>query len=203
MVIFRMWQCGAAAVIAAMFVGMVVSSGSAQTPTPERQGSRSEGAGVQTAGPDSVEGRSDRGEDGGAGGRSFEAGSVRRAGEVDSESHEPSALASERPVHHSDFGDVVGGDGSEIRSGQDGSHAGGELRHAFRETNSLRWREGFGGGAGDRRRRAGYGYAGGSEVNKLGRGTKQSEQQIPLCASRPPLRGGEEKARDASLGMTG
>jgi len=34
MAIFRMRQCGAAAAIAAMFVGMVVSSGSAQTPTP-------------------------------------------------------------------------------------------------------------------------------------------------------------------------
>ena len=34
MVIFRMWQCGALAVLAAMFVVMVVSSGSAQTPTP-------------------------------------------------------------------------------------------------------------------------------------------------------------------------
>src|SRR5580704_582407 len=34
MVIFRMWQCGAVAAIAAMFVGMVVSSGSAQAPTP-------------------------------------------------------------------------------------------------------------------------------------------------------------------------
>ena len=33
MVIFRMWQCGAA-VIFAMFVGMAVSSGSAQAPTP-------------------------------------------------------------------------------------------------------------------------------------------------------------------------
>src|ERR1700691_6500073 len=33
MSIFRMWQFGAAAVIAAMFVGMAVSSGSAQAPT--------------------------------------------------------------------------------------------------------------------------------------------------------------------------
>jgi len=31
---FRMWQCGAAAVIASMFVAMAVARGSAQTPTP-------------------------------------------------------------------------------------------------------------------------------------------------------------------------
>jgi hypothetical protein len=34
MAIFRVWQCGAVAVIAAMFAGMAVTSGSAQAPTP-------------------------------------------------------------------------------------------------------------------------------------------------------------------------
>jgi hypothetical protein len=34
MVIFRVWQCGAAAVVFSMFVAMVVSGRSAQTPAP-------------------------------------------------------------------------------------------------------------------------------------------------------------------------
>src|ERR1700735_2648286 len=127
--------------------------------------SRSEGVGLQITRPDSVEGRSDRGEDGGLGGGSFEAGTLRGADEMDSESHEPSALASERPVHHSDFGDVVGGHGTEIRSRQDGSDAGRHFRHAFWETNSLRRREGLGGRAGDCRGRAGYSDTGGNKVS--------------------------------------
>jgi hypothetical protein len=95
MVIFRMWQCGAVAVIAAMFVGMVVSSGSAQTPTPSGKDLDPKVLAYKL--PDQIPWKDDPigAKMAVLAGDPSKPGLVRRADEVDSESHEPSALAPE------------------------------------------------------------------------------------------------------------
>ena len=65
------------------------------------------------------------------------AGPVRGADKVDGTSHEPPAFSSQRPVHYGDLGDMVGGDGQQVRSGEHGAHAARDLRQTLWQADPL------------------------------------------------------------------